>query len=71
MKKTVPGLRADDARKKILVGSQFQDRIKGEYEVATRLRAWLRREFLELLTCDIDRGLRADLTGNGSRTGTQ
>ena len=63
--------RADDTRRKVLLGSLILERIEGESEEAVRLRTWLRRELPRFVTRDVDRRVLADLIGDGTRTGTQ
>lgn len=63
--------RADDTRRKVLLGSLMLERIEGESEEAVRLRTWLRRELPRFVTRDVDRRVIADLIGDGGRTETQ
>lgn len=62
--------RADDTRRKVLIGSLILDRVKGESREAVRLRDWLRRELPGFVTRDVDRRVLADLIGDDGPTQT-
>ena len=55
--------RANDTRRKILLGALVLNRLEGndDPEFSTRLRQWLRRELPGFLTREADKTLFADL----------
>lgn len=59
--------RANDTRRKIILGALVQDRMSGDDESAKWLRDWLLRELPGFLTRDHDREIFKDLLKAGEK----